>query len=86
MRGCARGVREVCARFSKAVLEFARAMYVCISAGPLWAHGCEDDYICVRARVDARAAVNVQLNNVAVVGKIVRPAAMFSSSSQNPLY
>ena len=34
----------------------------------------------------SRAAVNVQLHNVAVVGEIVRPAAMFSSSTQNLLY
>ena len=38
-----------------------------------------------RASTRARAEVNVQLRNVAVVVKIVRPAAMFSNSTQNPL-
>jgi hypothetical protein len=43
---------------------------------------CFGVFVCVRARVDARAAVNVQLNNVAVVAEIVRPAVMCSSSPQ----
>ena len=44
---------------------------------------CFGVFVCVRARVDARAAVNMQLNNVAVVAAIVRPAVMCSSSLQN---
>ena len=35
---------------------------------------CFGVFVCVRARVDVRAAVNVQLHNVAVVGKVVRAA------------